>query len=136
MKPLLASGVAVLIAIACVHTNAAVMDESLKLTPLCPQGVKLFTDTAVGAHYVQVAVLHSTATRTYTNEESMIKDQRKKAAELGANGLILGANKDPSTGAVIASSLGFGSANRKGDAVAIYIPSDSARVNAVCGGKE
>src|SRR5207245_8025203 len=112
MKPLLASGVAVLIAIACVHTNAAVMDESLKLTPLCPQGVKLFTDTAGGAHYVQVAVLHSTATRTYTNEESMIKDQRKKAAELGANGLIIGANKDPSTGAVIASRLRFGSANR------------------------
>src|SRR5207245_10960488 len=99
MKPLLASGVAVLIAIACVHTNAAVMDESLKLTPLCPQWVKLFTDTAVGAHYVQVAALHSTATRPYTHEKIMIKDQRQKAAEFGQTGLVLGAKTHPSPAA-------------------------------------
>jgi hypothetical protein len=40
--------------------------------------------------------------------------------------------KDPSTGAKIARTLIGTSANRKGDAIAIYIPSDTARVTAAC----
>src|SRR5438094_10379447 len=67
-----------------------------------------------------------------TSESGMIKSQRKKAAELGANGVILGSMKDPSTGAKIASSIFGTSANRKGNAIAIYIPGDSARVAAAC----
>jgi hypothetical protein len=62
----------------------------------------------------------------------MINSQRKKAAQLGANGVILGQMKDPSTGARIARTLIGTSANRKGDAIAIYIPSDTARVAAAC----
>jgi hypothetical protein len=125
-----------LIVVGCVTTKASLMDTSLHPQAICKEGVKLYTDASkIGVPYTEIAVLHSTGTRMYTNEESMIGNQRKKAAELGANGLVLGANKDPSTGAVIASSLGFGSANRKGDALAVLVPSDSARVSAICSAK-
>src|SRR5438105_10701588 len=57
---------------------------------------------------------------------------RRKAAALGANGVILASMKDASTGAKIANAfLGTG-ANRKGNAIAIYIPSDTSRVAAAC----
>ncbi len=118
---------------ACVSTNAAVMNPSLKLQPVCPDGVQVFSDSSrVGKPYTEVAVLNSKGESDMTSESGMIKSQRKKAAELGANGVILGTMKDPSTGAKIASSLFGTSANRKGNAIAIYIPGDSTRVAAAC----
>jgi len=77
-------------------------------------------------------VLNSKGSSEGTSEGGMINSQRKKAAALGANGVILGTMKDASTGAKIANVfLGTG-ANRKGNAIAIYIPSDTGRVAAAC----
>jgi uncharacterized protein YbjQ (UPF0145 family) len=56
-----------------------------------------------------------------TDEAKMFKSMRKKAAELGANGVILGEMKDPGTGAKVAQVLFGTSANRKGKSVAIYV---------------
>ena len=118
---------------ACVATNAALLDPTLKLAPICPDGVEVFTDSSkVGKPYREVAVLASKGDNDFTTESGMIESQRKKAAELGANGLILGQMKDASTGAQIAQAFFGTSANRKGQAVAIYIPSDSARVTKAC----
>jgi hypothetical protein len=117
----------------CVSTNASVLDPSLKLAPVCPDGVMVFTDSSrVGRPYTEVAVLNSRGDNDMTNESAMVTSQRKKAAELGANGIILGQMKDASTGAQIAQAFLGTSANRKGAAIAIYIPSDSTRVAAAC----
>jgi|SRR5690242_2427102 len=119
--------------VACVSTNAAVLDPSLKLQPVCPDGVQVFTDSSkVGKPYTEVALLASKGDNEMTSESGMIESQRKKAAELGANGLILGQVKEASTGAQVARALLGTSANRKGNAIAIYIPSDTARVAAAC----
>jgi hypothetical protein len=122
---------------ACVHTNAAVMDVTQRYAPLCPDGVKVFSDTSkVGKAYKEVALLNSKGESGSTSEEGMIKSQRKKAAEVGANGIILGGFQEPKAGTkIIGSLLGTGS-ERKGSALAIYIPADSERVRAACSGTE
>src|SRR6058998_1711990 len=118
---------------ACVSTNAAVMNPSLKLQPVCPDGVQVFSDSSrVGKPYTEVAVLNSKGESDMTSESGMINSQRKKAAELGANGVILGQMKDASTSARVFQALLGTSANRKGGAIAIYIPSDSTRVAEAC----
>lgn len=119
---------------ACVSTNAAVLNSSLSLTPLaCPEAVQVFTDSSkVGRPYTEVALLNSSGDNDMTSESGMIRSQQKKAAQLGANGIILGQMKDASTGAQVAQAFLGTSANRKGRSVAIYIPSDSARVAAAC----
>src|SRR6266566_2462887 len=120
----------------CVSTNAAVLNTSLKLPAICPDGVQVFTDSSkVGKAYKEVAVLNSQGSYQYTNESKMVDSQRKKAAALGANGVILGTMQDPSTGAKVWNALIGTSANRKGYAVAILIPEDSARVAEACKGK-
>jgi hypothetical protein len=117
----------------CVSTKAAQLDPTLKLAPVCPDGVQMFTEASkIGKPYTEVAVLKSSGESDWTSETGMINSQRKKAAQLGANGVILGQMKDPSTGAKIARTLIGTSANRKGDAIAIYIPADTARVAAAC----
>jgi acetaldehyde dehydrogenase (acetylating) len=56
-----------------------------------------------------------------TNEEAMFKSMRKKAAELGANAVILDAVTEPSTGGKVASAIFGVGGERKGKALAIYV---------------
>src|SRR2546428_14040769 len=115
--------VAVLTLAACVSTNAALLNPSLKLAPVCPDGVQVFTDTSkVGKPYTEVAVLNSKGGSDVTSGSGMINSQRKKAAGPGPNGLIVGSMRDPSTGAKIASSIFGTTAQRQGNAMPIYIP--------------
>lgn len=123
--------------VACVHTNAAVLDVTQKFAPLCPDGVKVFSDTSkVGKPYQEVALLNSKGESGSTSEAGMINSQRKKAAELGANGIVVGGFQEPKAGTKIVGALLGTGAERKGSALAIYIPGDSTRVKAACNGTD
>ena len=119
----------------CVQTNAALMDVTARRPPICPDGVKIFTDTVgIGGRYVEVALLNSTGESNWTNETQMLSSQRKKAAELGANGILFTGIQEASAGAKVAGAfLGTGS-QRKGHATAIEVPGDSVRVAQACDG--
>ncbi|MGH7556414.1 MAG: hypothetical protein ACREMD_01270 [Gemmatimonadota bacterium] len=71
--------------------------------------------------YEEVAILHSEGEVSWTDEADMYESMKKKAAELGANAIILDAMSKPSAGAKVAGAfLGTG-AERKGKAIAIYV---------------
>ncbi len=90
----------------------------------------------MGKPYQEVALLNSKGESGSTSEEGMIKSQRKKTAQVGANGIVLGGFQEPKAGTkIIGALLGTG-AERKGSALAIYIPGDSARAKAACNGTD
>ena len=137
MKILQFLAVAVLgsMSIACTRTNAALMDNSVHLSRTCPDGVKIFSSPSkVGSHYQEIALLNSSGSSGFTTESGMMKSMRKKAADVGANGIIMGNIDEPSAGAKVAAAIFgvAGSTERKGKSVAIYIPADSSRVQSVC----
>jgi hypothetical protein len=135
MRALVLLALGVSLTSACVYTGATLMNSTASHSAVCPEGVRLFTGAdRVPGEYEEVAVLTSHGDADMTSEEGMIKSQRKKAAALGANGLILGERKDPSTGTKLAHDLLGTSAERKGKATAIYIPDDSSRVRETCAG--
>ena len=117
----------------CVSTNAAVLDRSISYQKICPDGVMLFTSSErVPGPYTEVALLNSAGESSWTTEQGMMHSQQQKAAQLGANGIIVGDTREPNAGTkIIGSLLGTG-AERKGKAVAIFIPSDTLRVQRVC----
>lgn len=120
-------------ALGCTRTNAALVDNSVKLAPSCADGVKIYsTPSAVGSEYKEVALLNSTANTGFTSESGMLKSMRKKAAAIGANGIIMGGINEPSAGAKIAGAIFGTGAERKGKSVAIFVVSDTARVRAFC----
>jgi hypothetical protein len=91
---------------------------------VCPAGVQLFTDEAkVGSPYSQVAILTWHDDDPTSGIEKMLKSQRKKTGELGANGLILGES---------VQLQGRSGAFVSRPAVAIFIPADTARSRAAC----
>jgi len=117
----------------CTRTNAALMDNSVHLARTCPDAVRLYSSPAkVNGAYTEVALLNSTGNSNWTSESGMMKSMRQKAAEVGANGIILDRIDEAGAGAKVAAAvLGTGT-ERKGKSVAIYVPSDSAHVREVC----
>lgn len=129
---------AVLLALlaACVTTHITRLHPERTYPRICPDGVAIFTSAdKVGQPYVEVAVLSSSGDQDMTSQAEMYDSQRQKAAEAGANGLVLGQTQDPGAVAQVAHALVGTSANRKGQAIAIYIESDSARVRLACAGR-
>lgn len=121
------------VAIACVSTNAALMDTSIQLARTCPEAVKIFsTPATVPGSYTEIALLNSTGSTGFTNEQQMIASMRTKAAEVGANGLIMGNIDEPGAGAKVAAAVFGTGTERKGKSVAIFITADTARSNAAC----
>ena len=117
----------------CTSTNAALMDNSVHLATTCPDAVKMYTSPSkVGADYKEVALLNSTGSTGFTSEAGMMKSMRKKAADVGANGIIMGNIDEPGAGAKVAAAVFGTSTQRKGKSVAIFVPSDSARASAFC----
>jgi len=100
-------------------------DRSLPRASLCPEAVVVFTSPEeVGKQYVEVAQL-STAPPGgdfVPSREQVHRAERKKAGQLGANGIIL------------RQALG-GRELLYDDAVAIFIPEDSAGAAKLCAGR-
>jgi hypothetical protein len=131
MRPILA--LTALAFTACIHTNAALLDSSIALAPICPDGVQLFTASAqVGKPYREVAILESIGEAAATTDVEMYNAQRKKAASLGANGVIIRAVREPLPDSTHVVTFFGPNPRRTVDAMAVLIPEDSARVRAAC----
>lgn len=138
MKIRILWGSALLVTIvSCVSTNATVLDPSIKLARTCPDAVRLFTTPGrVNSPYREVALLHSTGEAGWSDEEEMMESMRKKAAELGANGVILENIDEPSALTKVIGAVAKTGTARKGKALAIYIPADSTSGAALCATKQ
>ena len=116
---------------ACVQTNAVRLGNAPARAAVAPEAVAVYrTADQVPSKYEEVAILNSTGESRFTNEEKMFKSMQKKAAQLGANGVILDGISEPSAGAKVASAALGVSAQRKGRAIAIYVfPADTVRAS-------
>lgn len=138
MRTVLGSAAIALVVTACVQTQHTMLNPAAKAHPaICADGVALYTDSSrVGQAYEEVALLNSTGNQSYTSEAGMLNSQRKAAAKLGANGVILQGTRDAGQGAQVAAALFGTPANRRGHAMAIYVPGDTLRVRQACAGKD
>jgi hypothetical protein len=133
MKPLPGLLFAAVLVCACVSTNAALIDPSVHLARTCKTAIKLFTTPAgVGQPYREVAVLNAKGESNWSDEGDMIESMRDKASEVGANGIILGGIDEPSALTKVIGKVAKTGSQRKGKALAIYVPSDSTTTATVC----
>ena len=120
-------------------TAAAVPNVAAqKLAPLCPDGVKVFyAPSDVGKEYQQVQWLHARGETGYSDEAMILRNQRREAAHVGANGIIVdgfeefAAGREGNMGKTGVRAV---TVPERGAVLAIYIPGDSSRVKASCKG--
>jgi hypothetical protein len=118
---------------ACVSTNAALIDPSVQLARTCSAAIRLYTTPdRVGQPYREVALLNAKGESNWSDEGDMIQSMRDKAAEVGANGIILKGIDEPSALTKVIGEVAKTGSQRKGNALAIYVPSDSINTATVC----
>lgn len=119
----------VAVATACVSTNATLLNPTPVARPVvAPEQVRIYrTAEQVTGRYEEIALLNSTGESNWTNEQAMMESMRKKAGQLGANGVILDAINEAGAGAKVAAAVFGTGTQRKGRAVAIWVFPDSAK---------
>ena len=128
MKNAFACALLSLLAISCVSTGTTMLNPSAKRPPIAPQQVVLYTTAdKVPGKYEEVAVLTSQGDYTFAGDDKFYESFRQEAAKIGANGVILSAIEDPTTGQKVGSAI-LGAllipntmGNRKTQATAIYV---------------
>jgi hypothetical protein len=109
---------------ACVRTKSVLLNPAAApYAAIDPATVRIFTDEREldSLEFTRVAIIEATGSGEFTSQSGMIEAMRKKAAQLGANAILLPTINEPGAGAKVAAAfLGTGT-QRKGNVVAIRI---------------
>jgi hypothetical protein len=112
-------------------------NDELALAPTCADAVTVFPSRdKVPYDYYEVALITAEGNSVYVGNGDLLKSVRNQASSVGANGVVvdsLGATH--ATVKVLGAAVGAKDAERKAHALAIWMPSDTARVRKVCAGK-
>lgn len=113
---------ALLLLTGCVQTQATLLDGTT-YPPVHEDDVVIYLseDDIPGDEWKAVAIIHAQGEAQWTRESQMLRKARKRAAELGANGLLIEDIDEPSAVAQVAGEwLGTGS-TRRGRLIAIRV---------------
>jgi len=101
----------------------------------CDEAVDVYTSRGAVPHdYFELAWISAEGNSVYTSEGKIVDQIRKKAAEVGANAIIV--NDFSTTGStikVMGAAVGGNTADTKTSALAIYMPAEAPRVTLKCG---
>ena len=111
-------------------------NPALTLAPTCADAVATYgSRDKVPYDYYEVALITGEANSVYAGNGDVLKSIRKQAASVGANGVVIDTlSATHATVKILGAALGGKDADRKARAIAIWMPSDSARVREACSG--
>lgn len=106
----------------CINTSAVKLGSLVQFPPVEPADVQVFQkEDDVTGKYDKVALITAEGNYSYANDERMVKAMKKKAGKLGANAIVLGEFKDPSTAGKVANAIVGVGGEKKGHVLAIRI---------------
>ena len=109
---------------------------ALTLAPTCADAVRVYSSDEVPYDYYEIALVSAEGNSVYTGNGDLLKSVRNQAASVGANGVVVDSLRAThATVKVLGAALGGRDAERKAQAIAIWMPSDTARVREACSGK-
>lgn len=107
---------------ACTSTNAVLLGGTGTYPEISPGEVRVFlSERDVPVEYERIALVTARSDAGWTDEADLIRAMRKRAARLGADGIIIGDISDPSTLERVAEVLTDYEPQRRGRAVAIRL---------------
>jgi hypothetical protein len=119
-----------------VTARVVARNPALTLAPTCANAVPVYTSRdKVPYDYYEVAMISAEANSVYNGQGDILKSVRNQAARVGANGVVIDSlGTTHATVKILGAALGGRDAERKASAIAIWMPSDTARVREACGG--
>ncbi|MDP9179412.1 MAG: hypothetical protein M3O61_17195 [Gemmatimonadota bacterium] len=131
--PLVIAG---LTASACgVRTTTTDVNPSMSRAATCDEAIEVYkTRGEVPYDYYELAWINAEGNSVWTTDGQIVAQIKKKAAENGANGVIVNDfAESKATTKVIGAAVGGNTADTKTSALAIYMPGDANRVTLKCG---
>jgi uncharacterized lipoprotein YajG len=108
----------------CISTNAVQLGQPAQYAPVNPDSVQVFLkEEDVKADFDKVAIINAEGNYTVATDEKMIDAMKKRAAKMGANAIIIGEFKDPSTVEKIADAVVGVGGTKTGKVLAIRLKS-------------
>ncbi len=119
------------------HAHIDARNPSLTLAPTCADAVPVYSSSAaVPYDYYEVALISAEGNSVYNGNGDLLKSVRNQAARVGANGVVVDSlHATHATVKILGAAVGGNDAERKAHAIAIWMPSDTARVREACNGK-
>jgi len=128
--------IAVLTAAACgVRTTTTDVNPRMSRAPTCDEAIEIYKSRAeVPYDYYELTWINAEGNSVWTTDGQVVGQIKKKAAENGANAIIVNDfTQSAATTKVIGAALGGNTADVKTSALAIYMPGDANRVTLKCG---
>jgi len=118
-----------------VRTQTTDVSPNLSRAATCEAAVDTYTSRSmVPKDYHELAWISAEGNSVYTSDGKITDQIKKKAAQVGANAIIVNDFKESgATIKVIGAALGSSSADAKVSALAIYMPAEADRVMLKCG---
>jgi hypothetical protein len=112
-------------------------NSALSLAPTCANAVPVYASSAdIPYDYYEVALITGEGNSVYTGNGDVLKAVRSQAASVGANGVVVDSLRATHvTVKILGAAVGGSDAERKARAIAIWMPSDTARVREACSGR-
>jgi hypothetical protein len=108
---------------ACTSTGAVLLGGTAPYPETDPYEVRVFlSEDEVPGEYERIALVTARSDAGWSDEADLIRAMRKRAARLGANGLIVGEVRDPTTLERVAEVLTEYEAQRRARGIAIRLP--------------
>lgn len=128
--------IAALTASACgVRTTTTDVNPSMSRAPTCDEAIEVYKNRGeVPYDYYELAWINAEGNSVWTTDGQITAQIKKKAAENGANAIIVNDfTESRATTKVIGAAVGGNTADTKTSALAIYMPGDANRVTLKCG---
>ena len=139
MKHMLLRGTAVALLFvtgACgVKTKTTDISPSINRNPTCENGVEVYSSRAdVPNSYYELAWIQAEGNSVWTTDAQMRSEMRKRAAQVGANGIIVNDVSQNKTGVnVLGEAVGAKTATARASGLAIWMPAGADRTRLACG---
>ena len=111
------------------------LNPSVNRAPTCAAAIAVYNSRAdVPYDYYELAWIEASGNSVWTTDNQLQTQIRNGAAKVGANAIIVNpVTQSKSTVKILGEAIGTSSATQKATALAIYMPSDRARVRQACG---
>lgn len=105
---------------ACVQAHTVHLAGAPQYAPIPPSEVRVFyTEEDIPGTFERIAVIYAQGSSSMTNQTQMIEEMRAEAAEVGGNGIVLTAIREPSAGAQVAGAVFGVGTNRQGEVLVV-----------------
>ena len=111
------------------------INPAMSRAPTCANAIAVYNSRDdVPNDYYELAWIEASGNSVWTTDNQLQTQIRNGAAKVGANAVIVNpVVQSKSTVKVLGEAIGAKSATQKATALAIYMPSDAARVRTACG---